>query len=77
MRFPDAGWTIRTEMVRCGYTMDSLSEETQISRAVLREILTGRARSISTRNLCAMARAFDYTASDFIDLLSKQIGKTE
>jgi transcriptional regulator with XRE-family HTH domain len=51
--------------------MEALSEETQISRAVLREILTGRARSISTRNLCAMARAFDYTASDFIDLLSR------
>lgn len=70
MRFPDAGLIIRTEMVRCGYTTESLSEETQVSRAVLREILTGRAKSISTRNLCALARAFDYTASDFIDLLS-------
>jgi transcriptional regulator with XRE-family HTH domain len=77
MRIPDAGRTIRTEMVRCGYTMEALSEETQISRAVLREILTGRARSISTRNLCAMARAFDYTASDFIDLLSRNVGVSE
>jgi transcriptional regulator with XRE-family HTH domain len=57
--------------------MEALSEETQISRAVLREILTGRARSISTRNLCAMARAFDYTASDFIDLLSRNVETPE
>jgi transcriptional regulator with XRE-family HTH domain len=77
MRLPDAGVTIRTEMVRCGYTLESLSEETLISRAVLREILTGRAKAISTRNLCALARAFDYSASDFIDLLSNHARSAE
>lgn len=68
--YPGAGDTIRTQMVRCGYTLATLSEQTMISQAVLREILTGRAKTISTRNICAMAAAFDFSVADFIDLLS-------
>lgn len=69
--YPRADRIIRVEMVRCGYTADSLSEKTTISPAVLRGILTGRARTISTRNICALASAFGYGASEFIDLLSQ------
>jgi len=61
---------IQIEMVRCGYTLESLSETTGISPAVLRGILTGRSKTISTRSVCALSSAFDYSASDFIDLLS-------
>lgn len=68
--YPNADKTIRVEMVRCGYTIESLSEKTAISTAVLRSILTGRAKTISTRSICAMASAFGYSAADFIDLLS-------
>lgn len=68
--YPNAGNTIRIQMVRCGYTAQSLSEQTAISPAVLRSILTGRAGTISTRNLCALAAAFDFSVSDFLDLLS-------
>ena len=65
-----AGNTIRTEMMRCGYTLDSLSEETDISKAVLQGILTGRSKSISTRTICSLARTFGYGAAEFMDLLS-------
>lgn len=61
---------IRTEMYRCGYTLERLSQETDISKAVLQGILTGRAQSISTRTLCTLARTFGYGAAEFADLLS-------
>lgn len=67
--YPNAGPLIRIEMVRCGYTLESLSEKTEISQQVLRGILTGRATTISTRNICALASVFGFSASDFIDLL--------
>ncbi len=68
--FEQAADIVRIEMVRCGYTTQSLAEQTAISPAVLRGILTGRAKSISTRNVCALATAFGYCAAEFIDLLS-------
>lgn len=67
---PAAGQRIRIEMVRCGYTLESLSETADISPAVLRGILTGRASTVSTRNLCAMARVFGYSAAELADRLS-------
>lgn len=69
-RYENADVLIRIEMVRCGYTTESLSEKTEISQQVLRGILTGRAKTISTRNIRALAAAFGFTASDFLDLLS-------
>lgn len=68
--YPNASGVIRCQMVRCGYTLETLSEKTSISQAVLREMLTGRAKTISTRSVCAMAAAFDFSVADFIDLLS-------
>lgn len=63
------GHIIRSEMRRCGYTLESLSAACDISKAVLHGILTDRAVTISTRNLCAMARVFGYGTAEFIDLL--------
>lgn len=71
--YPNAAKIIRVEMVRCGYTTESLSEKTGISTAVLRGILTGRSKTISTRSVCALASVFGYPASEFIDLLSTQM----
>lgn len=68
--YENAGILIRIEMVRCGYTTESLSEKTEISQQVLRGILTGRAKTISTRNIRSLAAAFGFSASDFLDLLS-------
>ncbi len=69
MTIDHPGNLIRREMVRCGYTAESLCSACDISPAVLRGILTDRTHTISTRTICALARAFDYSASDFIDLL--------
>lgn len=63
------GTIIRAEMVRCGYTLESLSQDTDVSKAVLQGILTGRSSSISTRTLCSLARTFGYGAAEFADLL--------
>ena len=68
--YPHAPNVIRTEMVRCGYTLERLSAETDVSIAVLRGILSGRGKTISIRNIIALSRAFGYSSSDFIDLLS-------
>ena len=70
--YPNAANIIRREMYRCGYVLERLSEKTEISPAVLRGILTGRSTTISTRNMVALARAFDYSASEFIDILSQE-----
>lgn len=61
---------IRAEMRRCGYTLEALTEETEISKAVLQGILSDRAKSISTRTICSLARTFGYSAAEFMDLLS-------
>lgn len=74
--YENAGVLIRIEMVRCGYTTESLSEKTEISQQVLRGILTGRAKTISTRSIHALATAFGYPAADFVDLLSGHTPET-
>lgn len=65
-----AGSLLRIEMVRCGYTLDSLSDTSGISRDVLRCILNGRSRSVSTRTLCALAPLFGCSAAELTDLLA-------
>ena len=72
--FPCAAELIRIEMVRCGYTLETLSARTEVSPMVLRGILTGRTTAISTRCLYALAVAFGYSMADFIDLLSGNLG---
>ena len=69
-RFDRAGEIIRIEMVRCGYTRETLSQKTGITPARLRGILAGR-ETVSTRNLSALASAFGYSMAEFIDLLSQ------
>lgn len=71
--YPDAPNVIRTEMVRCGYTLERLSDVTDISAAVLRGILAGRSKTISIRNIVALSRAFGYSSASFIDLLSGSV----
>lgn len=50
----------------CGYFPDSAKGD-----------LSGKSKSISTRNLYAMGRAFGYEISDFVDLLSGAVGYPE
>lgn len=69
--YPNAGNLIRIQMVRCGYTIETLSSETEISPQVLRGILTGRSKTISTRTICALAKVFDFPAAEFVDMLAE------
>lgn len=69
MIIPDPVPVIRTEMVRWGYTVESLSKESDISTAVLQGILRGRNKSLSTRTIFGLSRAFHYETAEFIDLL--------
>lgn len=69
MTIPDPVPVIRAEMVRLGYTVETLSEESDISVAVLQGILRGRTNSLSTRTIFGLARAFHYETAEFIDLL--------
>ena len=71
--YPNAESVLRAEMFRCGYTLERLSQDTEISVAVLRGILSGRSNTISIRNIIALSRAFGYSSSDFIDLLSSNL----
>jgi len=68
--YEHAGDVLRIEMVRCGFTLETLSLRTGVSQPVLRNILTGRAKSISTRIICALAGPLGYSASELIDLFS-------
>ena len=51
-----------------------LSRRTGIDAGILRKIMTGRARAVSTRNLMALARFFGCSMQELIDAFS---GKTE
>ena len=51
-----------------------LSRQTGIDAGILRKIMTGRARAVSTRNLMALARFFGCSMQELIDAFS---GKTE
>ena len=69
--YPGAAQTIRIQMVRCGYTLDRLSEDTGVSKEILRGILAGRTQSISVRTICAVSQVFGYSAAEFMDLISQ------
>ena len=55
-------------------TAAELSRQTSIDAGILRKIMTGRARAVSTRNLMALARFFGCSMQELIDAFS---GKTE
>ena len=55
-------------------TTAELSRQTGIDAGILRKIMTGRARAVSTRNLMALARFFGCSMQELIDAFS---GKTE
>ena len=55
-------------------TAAELSRQTGIDAGILRKIMTGRARAVSTRNLMALARFFGCSMQELIDAFS---GKTE
>ena len=63
-----SAWMARKELTA------ELSRRTGIDAGILRKIMTGRARAVSTRNLMALARFFGCSMQELIDAFS---GKTE
>ena len=53
-----------------GMTAADLSRQTEIDAGILRDIMTGRKTSISTRNLLILARFFNLEMQEMIDLIS-------
>ena len=53
-------------------TAAELSRQTGIDAGILRKIMTGRARAVSTRNLMALARFFGCSMQELIDAFSGQ-----
>lgn len=53
------------------WTLESLSRRTQIDPQTLRAYLTGRRRTISTRNMAALAAAFEMPLADLMDLFTE------
>lgn len=50
-------------------SVSELSEKLEIDAGVLRAILSGRQKNISTRNMVALARYFDKSLQELIDAL--------
>ena len=50
-----------------GLTAAELSRRTEIDAGILRAIMTGRQKNISTRNVMTLARYFDMSMQEFIE----------
>ena len=50
-----------------GLTAAELSRRTEIDAGILRAIMTGRQKSISTRNVMTLARYFGMSMQEFIE----------
>jgi predicted transcriptional regulator len=53
-----------------GLSAADFSRETGVDAGVLRAILAGRQRAVSTRNMLTFARFFHMSLAEMIDLLS-------
>lgn len=76
--FESAAPVLSAWMARKELTAAELSRRTGIDAGILRKIMTGRARAVSTRNLMALARFFGCSMQELIDAFSGENGvKTE
>lgn len=68
--FESAAPVLSAWMARKELTAAELSRRTGIDAGILRKIMTGRARAVSTRNLMALARFFGCSMQELIDAFS-------
>ena len=62
---------VLTELMRSRrVSAAELSRKLEIDAGILRKILTGRHKSISTRNLLLLSRFFDMEMNELIDRIS-------
>ena len=64
--FESAAPVLSAWMARKELTAAELSRRTGIDAGILRKIMTGRARAVSTRNLMALARFFGCSMQELI-----------
>ena len=71
MREYDRAGIVMSQWLRDhGMTAADLSRQTGIDAGILRSILSGKRKSISTRNLLLLARYFGLSMRQFIDTIS-------
>lgn len=71
MREYDRAGTVMSQWLRDhGMTAADLSRQTGIDAGILRSILSGKRKSISTRNLLLLARYFGLSMRQLIDTIS-------
>ncbi len=68
--YEHAGTALQRLLDARGLTPAALSAATGIDAGVLRRILSGRQKSISTRNLVSFSRFFGLSLMELIDLFS-------
>ena len=67
--FESAAPVLSAWMARKELTAAELSRRTGIDAGILRKIMTGRARAVSTRNLMALAHFFGCSMQELIDAI--------
>ncbi len=68
--FEMAGPVLTAWMEERGLSAAELSRRISVDAGILRKIMTGREKNISTRNLMALAKYFDMSMQELIDALS-------
>lgn len=68
--YNNAAPVLTAHLERLGMTAVEFSAATGIDAGILRDLLTARKRSISTRNLMIMARAFGMGMQELMDELA-------
>lgn len=69
-RYEKAAATLGTWMQQRSLGAGQLARQTGIDTGILRRILSGRQREISTRNMLALARFFGISLQELMDTLS-------
>ena len=69
--FPNAAAILGAWLSEQGICAAELSRRTQIDAGILRDILCGRKKSISTRNLLALAHYFGMSMQELMDKLAE------
>jgi len=68
--YEHAAGTLTALLQERGLGAAEFSRETGIDAGVLRAILSGRQKAVSTRNMLTLARYFGRSLAEMIDLLS-------
>lgn len=65
--FEHAAQVLSALMAERGLTAAELSRQTEIDAGILRAIMTGRQKNISTRNVMTLARYFGMSMQEFLE----------